>query len=235
MVQDRYEAKLRFATAFVKLATAQHPDKVTVGQIVEETGKNRKTFYYHFEDKNALVRWLFRYDIACELERYFPTHELVFDATGDDEHLAGLPFYARHFQQNGTIDNTMFFEVFSRSLEKHRDYYRQVFSHVGGDSLDSYLHQIYTPCLREDVLYLIDRELELRGGIDAPTIKSRMEESAAVDFLAEFFTGSFISRVITRIHDTGFNRSMHDIAPFENVIHESLQLMIAKHLGPSEH
>ena len=174
MVQDRYEAKLRFATAFVKLATAQHPDKVTVGQIVEETGKNRKTFYYHFEDKSALVRWLFRYDIACELERYFPTHELVFDATGDDEHLAGLPFYARHFQQNGTIDNTMFFEVFSRSLEKHRDYYRQVFSHVGGDSLDSYLHQIYTPCLREDVLYLIDRELELRGGIDAPTIKSKM-------------------------------------------------------------
>ena len=68
-----------------------------------------------------------------------------------------------------------------------------------------------------------------------PTIKSKMEESAAIDFLAEFFTGSFISRVITRIHDTGFNRSMHDIAPFENVIHESLQLMIAKHLGPSEH
>ncbi|MGN0072999.1 MAG: TetR family transcriptional regulator [Coriobacteriales bacterium] len=234
MMQDRYEAKLRFATAFVSLVASQPPDKVTIGQIVEQAGKNRKTFYYHFEDKSALVRWLFRYDIACELERYFPPEELVFEAAGDNEHLAGLPFYARHNRQDGTIDNTMFFEVFSRSLEKHRDYYHQVFSHVGGDSLDNYLHQIYTPCLREDVLYLIDRELGMRGGVDAPSIKREMEGSAAVDFLAEFFTGSFISRVIMRIHDTGFNRSMYDIAPFENVIHESLQLMIAKHLGPTE-
>ncbi len=231
MELEKYEAKLRFAKAFVELALSEPVDKITVGQIVEAVGKSRKTFYYHFVDKADLVQWLFRYDIACELGRFFHEDNLVFGAEGDDERYAEMPFYVRHIAQDGTIDNAMFFEIFSRSLEKHREYYRRLFSHVGIDTLDSYLHRIYTPCIKDDIWYLIDRELSLLGDIDAGMARRKLERNSSVDFLADFFTGAFVSRVIMRIHDERENRNMFDIAPFENVIHESLQLMISKHLG----
>ena len=32
--------------------------RITVSDIMAETGLNRKTFYYHFEDIFALVRWM---------------------------------------------------------------------------------------------------------------------------------------------------------------------------------
>lgn len=230
MEREKYEAKMRFAKAFVELVSHEPVDKITISQIVEAVGKSRKTFYYHFVDKADLVRWLFRYDIACELERYFHKESLVFNAEGDDERFTELPFYVRNVMMDGTIDNTMFFEIFSRSLEKHREYYRHLFSYVGTDTLDSYLHRIYTPCIKEDIWYLVDRELLLMDGIDAGAARRKLTSNSAVDFLADFFTGAFISRVIMRIHDERENRNMYDIAPFENVIHESLQLMIAKHV-----
>ena len=39
-------------------------DKISVQSIVEACGINRKTFYYHFRDKQALVCWIF--DTECE-------------------------------------------------------------------------------------------------------------------------------------------------------------------------
>ncbi len=87
----------------------------------------------------------------------------MFNAEGDDERFTELPFYVRNVMMDGTIDNTMFFEIFSRSLEKHREYYRHLFSYVGTDTLDSYLHRIYTPCIKEDIWYLVDRELFAYG------------------------------------------------------------------------
>lgn len=33
--------------------------KITVRELIEECGVNRKTFYYHFQDIYALLRWLF--------------------------------------------------------------------------------------------------------------------------------------------------------------------------------
>jgi probable dihydroxyacetone kinase regulator len=39
-------------------------DKISVQEIVEACGLNRKTFYYHFRDKQALVSWIFDHDYA---------------------------------------------------------------------------------------------------------------------------------------------------------------------------
>ena len=34
-------------------------DKISIQDIVRECGLNRKTFYYHFQDKQALISWIF--------------------------------------------------------------------------------------------------------------------------------------------------------------------------------
>ncbi|MCD8332009.1 MAG: TetR family transcriptional regulator, partial [Oscillospiraceae bacterium] len=38
-------------------------EKITVAQICEQCGINRKNFYYHFKDKYDLVNWIFDTDL----------------------------------------------------------------------------------------------------------------------------------------------------------------------------
>lgn len=72
------DTKLLIADALVQLCEEQPLKKVSISDIVERTGKNRKTFYYHFEDKNALIIWKFRYDLGLELQNRFPENILVY-------------------------------------------------------------------------------------------------------------------------------------------------------------
>lgn len=49
--------------ASMKKLMAQKPfSKISVGDICEECGMNRKSFYYHFKDKYDLVNWIFYVD-----------------------------------------------------------------------------------------------------------------------------------------------------------------------------
>ena len=58
------DTKLLIADAFVELCDEMPLKKVSISDIVERTGKNRKTFYYHFENKDRLIIWIFRYDMG---------------------------------------------------------------------------------------------------------------------------------------------------------------------------
>ena len=57
--------------SFVSLAEKLPIERISVSDIVAASGKNRKTFYYHFEDKAHLIRWVFRNDLA-ETLRFRP-------------------------------------------------------------------------------------------------------------------------------------------------------------------
>ena len=59
-MRDRtYKTKHTLATTFKKLLEKEPFSKITVSEIVENCGYNRKTFYYHFEDIYDLLRWTF--------------------------------------------------------------------------------------------------------------------------------------------------------------------------------
>ena len=47
------------AQAIKLLMSEKAFDKITIEEICEKCGKNRKTFYYHFKDKYDLVNWIF--------------------------------------------------------------------------------------------------------------------------------------------------------------------------------
>lgn len=51
--------KRAMAESLKKLLATKSLDKVTVGDIVEDCGVNRQTFYYHFHDIFDLVQWIF--------------------------------------------------------------------------------------------------------------------------------------------------------------------------------
>ena len=53
------DTKSRIAAAFRELAETQAFDKISINAIVKAARVGRNTFYYHFEDKYALVEWIF--------------------------------------------------------------------------------------------------------------------------------------------------------------------------------
>ena len=45
--------------AFLELIEDEDFDKISVTDLVEKCGISRQTFYYHFEDVQAMIRWAF--------------------------------------------------------------------------------------------------------------------------------------------------------------------------------
>lgn len=55
----------------LKRAMVKKPlSKITVSEIIRDCGINRKTFYYHFEDIYALLKWMFEQE-AIEIVKNF--------------------------------------------------------------------------------------------------------------------------------------------------------------------
>ena len=67
------------ASALRQMMTVKPIDKVTVKDLVEICGVNRQTFYYHFDDVDDLLEWVFEQDS----DRVFP-NEVIYDRWLDD-------------------------------------------------------------------------------------------------------------------------------------------------------
>ncbi len=55
--------KKALASALKELLSVKPLSKITVKDICEKCDMNRKSFYYHFKDKNDLINWIFDYDV----------------------------------------------------------------------------------------------------------------------------------------------------------------------------
>lgn len=56
--------KKDIAAAFKKLMVTKSFESITVNDITETCGLNRLTFYYHFDDKYALLNWIYYNEIV---------------------------------------------------------------------------------------------------------------------------------------------------------------------------
>ena len=56
---DSNITKLALSNALKELLEEQSFEKISVSDICERCGMNRKSFYYHFKDKYDLVNWIF--------------------------------------------------------------------------------------------------------------------------------------------------------------------------------
>ena len=71
--------KEALASALRQMMTVKPIDKVTVKDIVEICGVNRQTFYYHFDNVDNLLEWVFEQDS----DRVFP-REVVYNHWMED-------------------------------------------------------------------------------------------------------------------------------------------------------
>ncbi len=201
------DTKLLIADALVELCNEQPLKKVSISDIVERTGKNRKTFYYHFEDKDALIIWKFRYDLGLELQNRFPENILVYKK-GDEDSLAGFPYYITQKSGVRSLDHSKFFESFALVLENNRSFYRQALSEMGPSALRNYLYELYLPALRNDITIIL---------------ANRYLPEENIEFLSEFYTCAFLSYFTRKCEQLGTKHLITNAGPFANIIHSSLE------------
>lgn len=58
-MERSYHTKLELASALKEILETVPFRKVTISQIADKAEMSRKSFYYHFEDKYDLVKWIF--------------------------------------------------------------------------------------------------------------------------------------------------------------------------------
>lgn len=65
-----FNTKRTLAESLKKVMRKKSFSKITVSEIIADCGLNRKTFYYHFEDKYALLKWMLEIE-AVEVVKQF--------------------------------------------------------------------------------------------------------------------------------------------------------------------
>ncbi len=93
-----YHTKKALARSLKKAMNAKALSKITVSEIVNDCGVNRKTFYYHFEDIYALLKWMLEEE-AIEVVKSFdllvnPEEALTFvmDYVDDNKHILNCAY-----------------------------------------------------------------------------------------------------------------------------------------------
>ena len=111
-----YRTKIKVAQALNQLCENAPYEKIHVDDIVKAADLSRSGFYYHFQDKNAIVLWLSDQCYATGLDetgrtltwfeghvlttRMFNEFNTLFVAAADNrEYRGGQPYYVRHRQQ----------------------------------------------------------------------------------------------------------------------------------------
>ena len=82
---DSNITKRALAQAMKGLMAKQPFSKISVGDICEACGMNRKSFYYHFRDKYDLVNWIFYSEFLASVQ--------VAQCTNNEEFLESICRY----------------------------------------------------------------------------------------------------------------------------------------------
>lgn len=193
--------------SFIDLAEYLPIEKISVSDIVAASGKNRKTFYYHFDDKDALIWWIFRRDLAEILTEKMEPEELVYEKEGPGA-FPSLPYYIHKKVGVRSLDGSPLLEALAQCFQARRTYYAKALRPNGADSLQSYMRRIYEPALEEDIRFILS---------------NRYLAKSNVRFLAEFYTGAVVSYMVEKTCDPNCSDILDDVSPFQNIVHSSLE------------
>ncbi len=135
-------------------------NKITIHELVEKCGVNRKTFYYHFEDIYALLRWTLEQEAIDVVDKY----DLI------SEHSKAIDFALDYIEQNITMLRNIVHSVGSSEIRNffYSDIYKPVYRlvcsveerrrlHVS-DSYKAFLSKFLTEAIAGILMDFIERE-----------------------------------------------------------------------------
>lgn len=201
------------ACSFLELSNDAPADRITVGNIVGNCGKNRKTFYYHFIDKEHLVLWIFRRDLGELLREEYDEGQLVSqntrtDGLDEEEPYRCFPYYVHNEVGFCSLDHAGFFRCFAEALDLHRSIYAQLLDGGRFNLFRNHLFDLYIPVVRNDAYFILG---------------NRYLKPKNVVFIADFYTTAFINTFVQVLQDPRCVSIAAAIEPQENLIHDSIR------------
>ena len=119
---DSNVTKKAMALALKELSCKKLFEKISIGDICRHCNMSRKTFYYHFKDKEDLVNWIFDTEFIAYARKN--TYESVWDAMEDllKYFYANLNFYRKILFYEGQNSfslyfNELIYSVFVQQLQ----------------------------------------------------------------------------------------------------------------------
>ncbi len=157
------KTKQAFGDALLALCEDRPLSQINASMVIAESGKNRNTFYYHFEDKTALALWIFLNDLGQRLECGKEGIELDFDES--EKPLCERAFYAREVVGIRSVDSTFFMKSMLSTLIARKPFFKQVFTGEIGAEVKRRVVPLYEKSLACDL------EIILGGRSIAPADK----------------------------------------------------------------
>ena len=202
------------ADAFTDAVRKTSLSRVRIADLIEQLGINRNTYYYHFSSKHETALWIFRCDLARELEALLPADQLV-SAPFSKRIPQKMAFYSHVEIGARTLDASLFLKGLLACVGRDPDFYRKLFSAMEPEFMDS-VARLYYPMLVEDVKFILD-------GRYMPPETLHMVATLSVKHLlsiVEFFLQN--PRIQEQLLDERMN-------PFGNALQESLCELIQAH------
>lgn len=116
--------KKALAKSLKNIMSKKPLSKITITEIIADCGVNRKTFYYHFEDIYALLKWMLESE-AIEVVKHF---DLLVD------YQEALLFVMDYVEKNEHIINCVYDAMGKEELKRffYRDFNEIVLSIIDG-------------------------------------------------------------------------------------------------------
>ena len=131
-MSDSNITKQALAFALKDLLKTTPLEKITVAQICETCGINRKSFYYHFKDKYDLVNWIYYTEFIARI------------------------------QPNTYERPWSMIEAFCDYFFENREFYRKTLRMEGQNSFSDYLRDLMTAIMTEELSGTFSEEPSIR-------------------------------------------------------------------------
>ena len=208
-------AKQIIVDEFIARVEAGSLKAVHVSKLIKELGINRNTFYYHFTSKYDVAMFVFRTDLAHELERVFPQEELVYSPIDAKAGAQELAFYTHREIAARTLDSGEFYKTLVRCLLKRQAFYRGLFDQQEPEFL-TLVDALYRPAAQDDLEFML-------GGryLPDPTFELLVTLIASqVPSVARYYL----------LHTRDAELLLDDkVNPFWNITHETLLHELQNH------
>lgn len=155
--ENSLRTKTKLSNSLKKLMTQKPFSKITVSEIIRDCNVNRKTFYYHFEDIYALLKWMFEQEAINIVKQY--------DLPSDYEE--ALSFVIDYINENSFILNCVYDSIGLEEMKRflHHDVTDIIRTFIDGkekelglqisDDFKSFLCNLYTEGFAGTLLHQI--------------------------------------------------------------------------------
>ena len=155
--------------------------KITVSEIISDCGLNRKTFYYHFEDKYTLLKWMLEIE-AVEVVKQF---DLMID------YEEAIHFIMDYIEENDYIISCAYDSIGRDEMKK---FFFTDFKELVSSIIDSAEREVGKTLSDEYKNFLCSFYTEALAGILIDWIKNRKEQNRqqVIEYLVKTMKASLL-------------------------------------------